>query len=411
MTRAIVAVLVVLLWCGAAEAQIATAPGFIEARGTLFPEKAPNDSTQAVGDWLWRQEGVLRPSGWLQFVAGIDLRANTHDQVEDIWRIDWEDRHLRPPRVSLRRLAATLTGGRFTLDVGKQLIRWARADVLNPIDRFAPRDYLNVIGSEFLPVIAARTSIQLGPETLEAVWVPQLTPSRMPLFTQRWTVLPAEAAGTSIVDLGSRFPTRTQAGGRWRHVGSRFEAGLSYFDGFNHHPTLDVLSLDNLGRAFSVTRVYPRIRSGGAELAVPTRWVTFKSEAAWFTHPRSSADEYGLYVLELERQIGEWLLTAGYAGEVRQSDRVPLAFDPERSLARSVLWRAAYTVDPRRTIAVEGVVRQSGTGYYVKGEYSQAFGEFWRLNIAPVLLGGDEDDFLGRYESNSHLTLGLRLSF
>jgi hypothetical protein len=402
----------VLVWCSAAEAQVATAPGFIETRGIFFPEKAQNDSTRAISDWLWRQEGVLKPASWLQFVAGIDLRANTHDQVEDIWRVDWEDRHLRPPRVSVRRLAATIAAGGFTVDIGKQLIRWARADVLNPIDRFAPRDYLNVIGSEFLPVLAARASLQLGPETFEAVWVPQLTPSRMPLFTQRWTVFSSEAEGPSILDTGSRFPRGGQRGGRWRHIGGRFEAGLSYFDGFNHHPALDAVPLDGTGKLFSLTRIFPRLRTGGAELAIPTRWITFKGEAVWFGHPHSSTDDYGLYVVELERQIGEWLLTAGYAGEVVESDRViPLAFDPERSLARSILWRAAYTVDPRRTIAIEGVVREERTGYYVKGEYSQAFGEFWRLSITPVVLGGDEDDFLGRYRSNSHLTIALRLTF
>ena len=85
--------------------------------------------------------------------------------------------------------------GRLTLDVGKQFIRWARADVLNPIDRFAPRDYLNVIDTEFLPVIGARATLQLGPETLEAVWTPQMTPSRMPLLDQRWTVLATRGVG------------------------------------------------------------------------------------------------------------------------------------------------------------------------------------------------------------------------
>ena len=40
---------------------------------------------------------------------------------------------------------ATVAAGGFTLDVGKQFIRWGRADVLNPTDRFAPRDFLNVI--------------------------------------------------------------------------------------------------------------------------------------------------------------------------------------------------------------------------------------------------------------------------
>jgi len=409
--RVLIAAAFLVLFAPAARAQTATAPGFIESRNFLFPEKTSNDSTQAVSDWLWRQEGFLRPASWLQFVAGVDLRANTHDQVEDIWRIDWEDRHLRPPRVSIRRLAATVTAGPLTLDVGKQLIRWARADVLNPIDRFAPRDYLNVINSEFLPVIAGRAALELGPETFEVVWVPQLTPSRMPLLTQRWTVVPPLPTGTTIADRGSIFPRRAQVGGRWRHIGSRFEFGLSYFDGFNHHPNIDVGQLDNAGRSFSLTRTFPRLRTGGAELAIPTRWITVKGEATWFGHPGSAVADYGLYVAELERQVGEWLLTLGYAGEVKELAQLSPAFDPERALARSLLWRVAYTLDPRRTLTVEGVVRESADGYYVKAEFSQGFGEYWRFNITPVLLGGDADDFLGQYSNNSHLGVALRLSF
>ena len=401
-------------------AQVPWAPGFIEARGSLFPQEAANDDTRAIADIRWRQEGLFRAASWLQLASGVDLRANTHDQVEDVWRIDWEDRHLRPPRISVRRLAATINAGPLTVDLGKQFVRWARADVLNPIDRFAPRDYSNVIDSEFLPIIGTRASLQLGPETFEVVWTYQVTPSRMPLLSQRWTPAPELPAGISIVDAGSRFPTRGQAGGRWRHTGGRFETGLMYFDGFNHHPDIDVRAMPPTGASLTsplvfppltLTRVFPRIRVYGADFAIPTSWLTFKGETAYFTSPHNAFDEYGLYVAEIERQIGEWLFTGGYAGEVTTGDDAPLAFDPERSLARSVIVRAAYTVDPRRTIAVEAVGRQSGDGYYLNAEYSQAIGEFWRLTLTQIVLAGDEDDFLGRYRRNSHFTAALRLSF
>lgn len=377
----------------------------------LFPQKAPNDTTQVVSDWLWRQEGILRPVPWFQLAAGVDLRANTHDQVEDIWRVDWEDRHLRPARLSVRRLAATITAKRLTLDIGKQFIRWARADVLNPIDRFAPRDYTNVIDSEFLPVIGARASLQLGPETFEAVWVPQLTPSRMPLLTQRWAPRQTRAPGVSIVDAGSRFPNRAQAGGRWRHTGGRFEAGLSFMDGYNHHPSIDVRPLDAAAGVFELTRVFPQIRSYGADFAIPTGWLTFKGEAAYFTSRQHTFPDYGLYVAEIERQVGEWLLTGGYAGKVVEHEDTQLAFDPERALAGSVIVRAAYTVDPRRTITLEAVGRQNGDGFYLNAEYSQALGEFWRITFTQIVLAGDEDDFLGQYRRNSHFIAALRVSF
>ena len=407
--KALAATAALVLWCSGAEAQTLSHRGFIDGQGVFFPQEAVNDSTRVVGDMLVREELVVRPARWVEFAAGLDLRANSHDQVESRWRVDFEDRGILRPRAAIRRLAATLTAGRLTLDVGKQFIRWARADIINPLDRFAPRDFLNVIQSEFVAVTGVRPSVQVGSETFEAVWVPQLTPSRMPLLDQRWTALPPEAAAISIRDAGSRFPNRAQVGGRWRHTGGRFEAGLAYFDGSNHLPHIDVRPTDVVTEV-EVTRVFPRLRTYGAEFALPTQWITIKAEAGYFVSS-TDAGNYGIYVIEIERQAGEWMLTGGYAGDANGSAVEPLAFDPDRALAPAIVGRAAYTVDPRRTITVEGAARRNGDGQYVKADYSHAIGQRWRVTAAGVILAGAPDDFLGQFDRNSHVTTALRFSF
>ena len=190
-----------------------------------------------------------------------------------------------------------MAAGGFTLDVGKQFIRWGRADILNPTDRFAPRDYMNVIDTDVLPVLGVRPSVQIGQETFEFVWVPRMTPSRLPLFDQRWTVLPAALQGVPIVDGGSDIPRGSEYGARWNHAGERFEASLSYFDGFNHLPNIAAQPVPELN-AVELTRVYPDIRTYGGDLAVPTAWFSVKGEAAYFTSPSATSDEYVLYVVE-----------------------------------------------------------------------------------------------------------------
>jgi hypothetical protein len=391
-----------------AGAQPISQRGFIEGRGVVFPISAPNDTTQKIGDLLIREEVSLKPADWIQFAAGLDLRANSHDQVEDEWRLDVSDRGVRRPRAAIRRLTATITAPHFTLDVGKQFIRWARADVLNPTDRFAPRDFMNVIDNDVLPVLGVRPSIQIGHETFEVVWVPRLTPSRLPLLNQRWTVLPLEAEGVPVVDAGPAFPKASEQGVRWNHAGEHFEASLSFFDGFNHLPNIESNVLPS---QIELSRVYPALRSYGADMAIPTRVLTLKGEAAYFTSPTSTTEEYVLYVVEIERQIREWVLVVGYAGEVvtKSSDAFPFA--PDRGIARSILGRASYTVDPRRTVAVEGAARQNGDGVYVKGEFSQSFGQHLRLTLTGVGIDGNPDDFLGQYRRNSHGSLALRFSF
>ena len=62
---------------------------------------------------------------------------------------------------------------------------------------------------------------------------------------------------------------------------------------------------------------YPTLRSYGGDAAIPLPWFTAKVEAAYFTTDTPRTDEYVLYVVQLERQIGEWSLMGGYAGEAR----------------------------------------------------------------------------------------------
>src|SRR5262249_8322394 len=278
--------------------------------------------------------------------------------------------------------------------------------ILNPTDRFAPRDYLNVIDTDLLPVLGGRAAVHFGSETIEAVLVPRFTPSRLPLLNQRWVVLPPEAAGLTIVDGGSVLPTGSQRGARWRHAGEHFEASASVYDGFNNLATFDLqpLSLSTV----QLVRIYPRLRTFGGDLAIPTSWVTLKAEAAYFASPDATNHEYVLYVVEVERQTGEWILSGGYIGEsVTNSTPPTVRFAPDEGIAKSIIARASYTVDPRRTVTVEGAVRQTGDGAYVKGEFSNAMGGHWRVNFTGVAITGKDTDFIGQFNRNSNASVTL----
>ena len=380
-------------------AQILTQRGFVEAVAFGFPQEAPNDRTRLVGGFLAREEAFFKPAPWIQFAGGVDLRADSHAQVEDRWRVDIADRGAERPRLSVRRASAAIARGPLTVDAGKQFIRWGKTDIITPTDRFAPRDFLNVVDNELLAVTGVRAVAQLRSETFEAVWVPRFTPSRVPLLHQRWAVVPADVAAPPIVQIPATLPGGSESGVRWSHVGAGFEYAASFFDGFNHLPTID--------RGL----IYPPIRMYGADAAAPTRWFTIKAEAAYFTSSSIAADEYILYVVQIERQTGEWVLVGGYAGEAVTERRGSLTFAPDRGLTRSVVGRASYTLDVNRSIAFEGAFRQNGDGEYAKLEYSQARGQHWRATLTAVGIGGHADDFLGQYHRNSHFTATVRYSF
>jgi len=288
-------------------------------------------------------------------------------------------------------------------------VRWGKTEIVTPTDRFAPRDFLTVVDNEFLAVTGTRGVVQAGAYAVDGVWVPWLTPSRMPLIDQRWTVVPEFATPFPLKDAGSVIPNGSQFGLRFSRTGGTVDFSLSAFDGFNHLPDINIIAPADVPLA--IQRVYPQLRTYGGDAAIPTKLVTIKAEGAYFTSSTVGSDEYVLYVVQLERQTGEWVFVGGYVGEVITEHRAPLTFSLERGLAKSIVGRASYTVDPNRTVAFETAVRQTGRGIYVKGEYSQAYRDHWRATVTGVIIGGSEDDFLGQYRRNSHVMGSVRYSF
>jgi hypothetical protein len=274
-----------------------------------------------------------------------------------------------------------------------------------------------------LAVTAARLTYERGADTLDMVFSPRLTPSRLPLAGGRWAPqiasvappgsLPPGASAWPVVVVGSTFPTRPQAGIRWNHVGSGFEYSLSAYDGFNNLPNNQV-SVNPIDLRFEVTRTFPVMRMVGGDMAWPFRWFTLKGEAGYFWTTDPATDDYGIYVVQLERQAGEWIVVGGYAGEfvtvTRSALPTPLAAY-DRGLTKTFLGRASYTLDVNRSVAFEGAVRQNGRGFYVKAEYSQAFGQHWRATATADVIGGALDDFLGQYRRNSSARITLRYSY
>jgi hypothetical protein len=408
-------VLWLVLVPAAAGAQTLSQRGFAEGAAVLFPQTTPNDQTRLVGDVRAREEVFYKPAPWIQFAAGLDVRANSHDQVDTESRLDYSDRGIRRPQWSVRRLTATVTHGRFTLDAGKQFIRWGKTDIVTPTDRFAPRDFLTVVEPEFLAVTAVRGVVQVADNTFDGVWTPRLTPSRIPLFDQRWSAVPAAATIIAVVDAGTLFPAGGQVGFRWSHVGRGMEYSFSYFDGFDHAPAI-VSGFVAVPPVATLQRNYVPIRAYGADVAVPTPWFTLKAETAYFRRRAGPSgaidtDDYVLYVMQVERQTGEWLLVGGYAGEAVTRSRPALTFTPDRGLSRAFVARASYTLDANRSAAIEAAVRQNGAGLYTRAEYSSAYGQHWRSTLAGAVIRGETDDFLGQYRRNSNVTLTLRYSF
>ncbi|HZU23919.1 MAG TPA: hypothetical protein VFA04_00260 [Bryobacteraceae bacterium] len=387
-----------------------TQRGFIESYNQFYPDTVPIDRSNIVSDELFREDMNFKLTPNLQINAAFDGRFDSHQQVERTASLDFWDRGLQRPAMSIRDLNLVYTKGRFTATLGKQFIRWGKSDILNPTDRFAPHDFLTLTDDYFLGVTAARFMYDTGKDSIDAIVQPWFTPSRTPLLNQRWTPLPPDTWSDLYANYGSAYPGRASFGVRWNHTGSAAEYSFNYYDGFDNLPLYNVLPAPSPD-VFGLQRFFPELREMGGDLAVPMHWATIKGEIANFSSSDKRSDQYVLYVLQLQRQIKEWNLVGGYAGEVVYDSRSPFFFSPERGYARSFLGRAGWTIDPRSDLSVQGIVKQNGRGGLLEATYSHTFGQHWRATVGYVMVRGDENDFIGQYRHNSHEIVSLRYSF
>jgi hypothetical protein len=383
--------------------------GFGEGVFTGYPQETAVDPTQAVLEALFRYEATWRPGAW-KLDGALDARFDSHDMTERHADLAYWDRTIQRPMFAVRRLGASWAYRFLTIDAGKQFVRWGKTDILTPTDRFAPRDYLGVVNSDVLAVTAVRAVVASSTDSFEVVLTPRMTPSRMPLLDQRWIGLPPAAAAVTIVDAGARYPEGTQVGGRWNHIGRRLEHSISVFRGFDHLPLVFVAAGPAPG-SVAVRREYAQLTSVGADLAAPLPWFTLKAEAAWLGSDTSASQELVLYVVQAERQAGEWLFIVGYAGEHVTREPRTFRYSPDRGLTRAIVGRASLTIDTNRSLVVESVVRQNGDGAYGRFEYSQAIGPHWRVLGQAAVFRGVAGDYLGQYRRNSFGAVTLRYSF
>jgi len=395
-----------------AAAQAVSHKGFLDVSAVAYPQTTAADRTRIVAEALLRVEAWGRPVPALKIDGAVDLRADTHGQT--LWRgIDWTDRGVARPALSVRRFDVTYSSGSLTISAGKQFVRWGRTDTVNPTDRFAPRDFLTVFDNDYLAVTAARVTIGGASDSIDVV-AGRFTPSRIPLLDQRWSGSDPPAGGWTLNDRGVSAPARIQTGARWNHIGNGFEFSLSGFSGNNTLPAVKAGPVPvpaGERPVFDVTRTYPRIWVVGGDAAVPTGWLTAKAEVAYVGSGDRSSDEYLLYVFQAERQFGECLVIVGYVGEWVSVRRTTPGFAFDRGLTKALLGRVSYTIDPNRSLALDAAVRQDASGSWVRAEYSQASGEHLRLTARVTWIRGGASTFFGRFSRNSNVALSARYSF
>ncbi len=415
--------------------------GFFEATVQIFPIRPNPSDTHALAAGqleLWGRGSIEE---WLSWRASWDFRLDTHGDVErDRW-FDLDHRSLHRPAGSLRELYLDAKLGPLDLQLGQQEVLWGRADGFRPTDNVTPYDYLNIATEERVPVPAVKADTYVGNTTLEAVWVPFFTPTRLPLLNQRWFPPLPESAEAPLgpkgqpidIDLSFQdgsvtFPAwalkNGEVGLRWNQLVPGGEFSLSYFDGFDHiasfRSTATILpAMEPRPRALvTLNREYHRVRVGGADFASALGPFGLRGEIAYFAQNDPTKHDRLVFIVGFDRTWGDWFAILQYTDQILTgSAQMPagnlqgsLLF-PDQGYRSTILYRVARTLSSSQSVEIKGAIGARDGGFLVQPLYSMALTDAWRLKVGVTFFGGSRTSYLGQYHDNVFLNLQLRYTF
>ena len=148
--------------------------------------------------------------------------------------------------INLREGYINLYPGKFSFRFGHQIVVWGRADGFNPTDNITPRDMLRFSADEDdvrLGNLLLRSFYSAQPFRMEAVWIPLYCSSTLP---------------TDIISFppGVTFQDPEYPPGELKNSGyalkvnlltSAADGSVSYFNGFNPSPGIDIIEETTTG--------------------------------------------------------------------------------------------------------------------------------------------------------------------
>ena len=347
-----------------------------------------------------------QPARWLFVKLAAIFERESHGEIRrDRWYDD-TDRGLRRSPLRFRDLSLGFSAGETRIVVGRQRLTWTRATFVNATDNLSPRDWTDPLDPARLSPLAVDASWEHEQWSIEGAVVPRFAPSRLPMLSGRWFETPAGPVQPSWGE--AAFPpvswNTLQGAVRGGYRGSRGEARVSYFRGFDDAPriTPDVAVLD---------RRFAKLEVAGVDGEVLLGAVVLRGEAGYFHFPGGLDDGYGLFQVEGEWSRSGWRLIVGYGDAVGGDPKAAAPASLDQAFLPAVFLYVEKGDTTEWQVTLDATVCTEDLDALVRVSGSYPFASHVRAGGELDLIGGGTETFWGRWRDNDRLRVFVRFDY
>jgi len=404
---------------------------------------AAAEETSLLSDVVERANlgGSLRGGYWS---SSRDLDGGTHLPVAALWlhgRWDplpaasvvldgWVRNddlfHEEATAGKLREAYLDLRIGPVDLRVGRQIIAWGRADRINPTDNLTPRDFTLLVpedADQRFGVSGIRATTTVAGLSLTGIFLPTFAPHVIPM-----------RAPPPPSTLGERVPGDPvwQGALKLERTGGRVDWSVSYFDGFDLFPDLQLAGVGPSGASLVLT--HHRIRVAGADAAAAVGPYTVRGEAAYtFTEHSRVGDQIkspfffmvlgadrtwpGAVYVNLQyvlRVVADFQRPGDAADPIRREVAVQQALinDQLDRVKHALALRVGRSwLNETLTAEINAIVSPNRFDYAVRPKITYALTDRVRLTAGADLFAGPTVSFFGRLRDASTAYVEARWDF
>lgn len=394
---------------------------------------------QQANTSLWLQgDGHFTPALSARAIYQGDLFAHARLTGER------EGAHLRN---RLREGYAEFFRDGWQVRAGKQIIAWGKSDGVNPTDYLSAHES-NVLNhdSEVTRLGGTGLLVSFTPAEGASPW--NVTAVAQPWFPESEFLVPPAAVPAGVTLKDTETPNRnamnTELAGKVAYTGQGWDASLSYFHGFDHHPLFAETShtlVSPTAARVEARRVFQRMSAVGGDASYSSGAWVYRFESAYlFTDNNDGktalrTPSHWDSVLGAERPIGDhfrvqgqfisrifprWTDPALAAG----ADAVSLAINRKIAAANALLQQYQHKANQATTLRGSYALEDSGFGaellwyqgwndgdHYLRPMVSYAVKEFLKVYLGYDHYGGPADKSIGSLQSYNALFTELRAAF
>lgn len=340
-------------------------------------------------------------------------------------------------QLNLREVYMDMYFKNFDLRIGKQQIVWGKADGVFITDIVSPLNLTEFLLPDFdeirTGVIATKLNYYMGNSTLEAIWIPQFTPTTSPDANSIWYIQPDFPAPTTFDWSRSIINPSLENSElflKWSAMTSKLDFELMGGYTWDDIPTMHVqkqFGMDSTTMppsptltGLTITPQYHRLTVAGGSFSTEIKGVIFRGEGAFYSGKYFQTEDplatdalvqkdYLNYVAGIDFNIGNVKLSTQFIQKYILDHNT---FMSENEFQNTATIMARYDM-MRETLHLElfSYIGLSENDALIRPKITYDFDDSFSLLLGANVFLGDEDGRFGQYQDNSMVYAKVKYNF